>query len=43
MAQRIMPAIFSGPIFSFRKMRANATDMMGEDVVPINARFMAEV
>ena len=41
--QRIMPANFIQPIFSCRKMRAKIMDMMGEDVVPINARFMAEV
>jgi len=38
-----MPANFIHPTLSFKKIRAMMIDMIGEEVVPINARLMAVV
>ena len=41
--QSISPVSFIQPIFSFKKIRAKMIDMIGEEVVPIKARLIAEV
>jgi len=38
-----MPANLIHPTLSFKKIRAMMIDMIGEEVVPINARLMAVV
>lgn len=38
-----IPDNFIHPILSFKKIRAIMMDMIGEEVVPINARLMAVV
>lgn len=38
-----MPLILAIPNFSFKKIRASILAKTGEEVVPINARLMAEV
>ncbi|HEV8505090.1 MAG TPA: hypothetical protein VGQ53_06820, partial [Chitinophagaceae bacterium] len=43
MMQMTIPDNFIHPIRSFRKIRAMIMDMIGEDVVPINARLIAVV
>ena len=41
--QMINPDIFIQPILSFKKIRAIMIDIMGDEVVPINARLIAVV
>ena len=41
--QITIPDNFIHPIRSFKKIRAMIMDMIGEEVVPINARLMAVV
>ncbi len=41
--QTNIPDNFIHPILSFKKIRAIIIDMIGEEVVPINARLMAVV
>lgn len=39
--QMSIPMILEGGTFSFKNILARITDMMGEDVVPINAILIA--
>lgn len=41
MIQMVIPMIRERGIFSFKNILARITDMMGEEVVPISAMFMA--